>query len=90
MLEWWRAQLAEALPLEYVLPLLIILSGLWFGADYFYSVYKSSAAAELIHEVAEDVKTHSVVSWEDVRDEPMKVSEVIHMVGQEPARVLRL
>lgn len=90
MLEWWRAQLVEALPIQYVLPLFIILSGLWIGADYFHGVYKQSQAAVVLQEAADEVKHFSKISWEDVQDKPILVSTVLHTVQQEPERVLRI
>ncbi len=90
MLEYWREWFLESFPLTQLIPVILILGGLFIGADYIYSAYKNSSAAEIIHEVADEVKTLSKVSWEDVKDEPIQVSEVVHMVNQEPDRVLRI
>ena len=90
MLEYWREWLLESFPLTQLIPVILILGGLFIGADYIYSAYKNSTAAEIIHEVADEVKTFSTVSWEDVQDKPIRLSEVIHTVNQEGTRVLRI
>ena len=91
MLDYWREWLEAALPLHLVVPFIIAMSCLYFGADYIYSAYKSSAAAEVVVEVADTVdKTLTSVSWEDVQDKPVLVSEVVHTVNQEGSRVLRI
>tara|TARA_R110000851_G_scaffold333530_1_gene514814 strand:+ start:8197 stop:8469 length:273 start_codon:yes stop_codon:yes gene_type:complete len=87
MLEWWREQIMLALPLHLILPIIIVMSGLYIGADYFYTAYKESQVSEVIQEVADEVKAFGVISWQEVQDEPVQLSEVLHTVGQEPSRV---
>lgn len=88
MLEWWKECIIEALPLQYILPLVIILSGMYFLGNYVYSFYIDSK--EVVVEVIDDIAHSDYASWKDVADDPLQVSEAVYKINQETGRVLRI
>jgi hypothetical protein len=88
MLNWWKECIIEALPLQYILPLVIILGSLCFLGDYVYSFYIDSK--EIVVEVIDDIAHSDYASWKDVADDPLQVTEAVFTINQETGRVLRI
>ena len=83
-MEYWRAVIAEALPLNYIVPLILVLTTLYFAGDFVHTAMVGTG--EVIEETVETVSHDSIFGWEDVPDTPV-VAEVSHAVGLETDRV---
>lgn len=88
MLEQWKGWISSALPLEYIIPFVLVLAGTFFLGDYIRDIIKEPK--EVVVEVVESVSSAiDVLHLGNDVEEPTAI-QVAYTVDQDITRVMRL
>lgn len=90
MWDYWRTWLAEALPLGYVIPFIVILSGAWLLGDHLHTMYIDYKTTGEVSEVITEAPKPRTIAWENVAGNLTELPEEVHTVSQEASRVQRI
>jgi hypothetical protein len=83
----WKAWLLESLPIHYIIPLLIVLSGTFFLGDYLHSIVEDSK--EVVVEVIEEISHIDLLHSDDASEQPTDI-KVAYTVDSDITRVMRI
>jgi hypothetical protein len=82
-MEYWRAVILEALPPRYILPFLIVMTGMYFLPDAMMDA--TDQGGEIVTETYDSISHNEYIGWEAPVVPP--VSQEMHSVGRESSRV---
>lgn len=83
----WKAWLIESLPIHYIIPLILVLSGTFFLGDYLYESVQESK--EVIAEVVEEISHIDLLHLDDVDGNPTDI-KVAYTVDKDITRAMRI